>query len=137
MVAPNGLDALRIIGAHDLVRAIGQPIPRMVMADGRGKRFGEFTGLPGLPPSLVMWRSELYRVLHEHAGAHGIRIEYGKRLVGVVDTPAGITARFSDGSTAGADVFIRADGIRSTVRTLIDPDCRSNEIPVTRTPEIQ
>ncbi len=36
-------------------------------------------------------------------------------------TPAGITARFTDGSTASADVLIGADGIRSTVRTLIDP----------------
>ena len=100
MVAPNGLNALRIIGANEAVRAIGQPIPRMVIANGRGKRFGEFTGLPDVPPSLVMWRSELYRVLHDHALAHGIRIEYGKRLVGAVDTPTGITARFTDGSTA-------------------------------------
>ena len=122
MVAPNGLNALRIIGANEAVRAIGQPIPRMVIANGRGKRFGEFTGLPDVPPSLVMWRSELYRVLHDHALAHGIRIEYGKRLVGAVDTPTGITARFTDGSTARADVLIGADGIRSTVRTLIDPD---------------
>jgi len=34
----------------------------------------------------------------------------------------GITARFADGSTATADVLIGADGVRSTVRTLIDPN---------------
>lgn len=121
-LAPNGLDALRIIGADDAVRAIGQPQTHMVVTDGRGKRIGEFPGLPDLPPSQAMWRSGLYPSLHDHAGTHGIRIEYGKRLVGVDDTPTGITARFADGSTGSGDVLIGADGIRSTVRTLIDPD---------------
>jgi 2-polyprenyl-6-methoxyphenol hydroxylase-like FAD-dependent oxidoreductase len=120
-VAPNGLDALRIIGADEAVRAIGLPMDRTVMADGRGKRIGEFRGLPGLPPSRALWRPELYRALHDHAVATGVRIERGKRLVGVDDTATGITARFADGSTAGGDVLIGADGIHSTVRTLIDP----------------
>jgi 2-polyprenyl-6-methoxyphenol hydroxylase-like FAD-dependent oxidoreductase len=120
MVAPNGLDALRVIGA-DEVGTIGQPIQRMVMTDGRGKRFGEFAGLRGLPPQRVLWRSELYRVLHDRAVAEGIPVEYGKRLVGVDETPSSITARFADGSSATGDILIGADGIRSTVRTLIDP----------------
>jgi len=33
-----------------------------------------------------------------------------------------VTARFADGSSASADVLIGADGVRSTVRTLIDPN---------------
>jgi 2-polyprenyl-6-methoxyphenol hydroxylase-like FAD-dependent oxidoreductase len=120
-VAPNGLDALRIIDAEEVVRGIGRPMEHTVMADGGGKRIGEFPGLPDLPPSQAMWRPELYRALHDHTVAHGIRIEYGKRLVDVDDTPLGITARFADGSTASGDVLIGADGIHSTVRTLIDP----------------
>jgi 2-polyprenyl-6-methoxyphenol hydroxylase-like FAD-dependent oxidoreductase len=121
-VAPNGLDALRIIGADEAVRAIGQPMARTVMTDGSGKRLGEFAGLADLPPSQALGRAELYRALHDHAAAHGIRIEYGKRLVGGDDTPTAITARFADGSTASGDVLIGADGTRSTVRTLIDPN---------------
>jgi 2-polyprenyl-6-methoxyphenol hydroxylase-like FAD-dependent oxidoreductase len=121
MIAPNGLDALRIIGVEEAVRDIGQPISRMVIADGRGRKLAEMDGVPGLPPSQVMWRSELYRVLHDHAEARGVRTEYGKRLVGAEETPDGVTARFADGSTATGDVLIGADGIRSTVRTLIDP----------------
>jgi 2-polyprenyl-6-methoxyphenol hydroxylase-like FAD-dependent oxidoreductase len=119
MVAPNGLDALRIIGAD--VSTIGQPIQRMVIAGGNGRRFGEFAGLRGLPPSRVLWRADLFRALHDHAVAQGIPIEYGKRLVGIDDTPTGAIARFADGSAASGDVVIGADGIRSTVRTLIDP----------------
>lgn len=119
-IAPNGLDALRIVGADAAVEAIGLPMDRTVMVDGRGKRIGEFPGLPGLPPSRAMWRSELYRALHDHAAAHGVRVEYGKRLVGVDEPPSAITARFADGSVASGDVLIGADGIHSTVRTLID-----------------
>jgi 2-polyprenyl-6-methoxyphenol hydroxylase-like FAD-dependent oxidoreductase len=121
-VAPNGLDALRIVGADEAVQAIGLPMRRMVMADGRGRRIGEFPALSGLPPQQTMWRSELYRVLHDHARGHGISIEYGKRLVGAEESPAGVTARFADGSTTDGDILIGADGIHSTVRTLIDQD---------------
>jgi 2-polyprenyl-6-methoxyphenol hydroxylase-like FAD-dependent oxidoreductase len=40
----------------------------------------------------------------------------------VDDRPDEVTARFADGTTAAADVLIGADGARSMVRKLIDPD---------------
>lgn len=122
MVAPNGLNALAVIGADEVVRAVGQPVPGVVMGDSQGNRFLESAGLPGVPDSHAMARSDLFRVLHDYAVAQGVRVEHGKRLVGAEETPAGITARFADGTTATGDVLIGADGIRSTVRTLIDPD---------------
>ena len=119
MVAPNGLDALRIVGADRGL--VGQPIATMVMTGGRGRRIGEFGDLPGLPPSQVMWRGDLYRAVREQAAAQGVRTEYGKRLSGAEQTPDGVIAEFTDGTTATADVLIGADGIRSIVRSLIDP----------------
>jgi 2-polyprenyl-6-methoxyphenol hydroxylase-like FAD-dependent oxidoreductase len=121
MVAPNGLNALSIIGLNEAVSGIGQPIERMVIADGRGKRLMAFPGLPGLPPSRLLWRSDLYRVIRAAAIARGIQFEHGKVLVAVDETPTGITAVFADGSRTSGDVLIGADGIHSTVRTLIDP----------------
>ena len=53
---------------------------------------GEFPGLPDMPPSRLMWRSELYALLHDHAVRQGVLIEYGKRLVGVDQTSSGVTA---------------------------------------------
>ncbi|MFF0519757.1 FAD-dependent oxidoreductase [Actinomadura nitritigenes] len=120
-VAPNGLNALELIGAADAVRAAGRPVPGMAMGDGKGNRFAEFGGLPGLPASHVLARADLNRALHDHAAAHGVPIEYGKRLTGAEETAGGVTARFGDGTTATADVLVGADGIRSTVRGLIDP----------------
>ena len=121
MVAPNGLNALGVIGLDEAVTAVGQPIARMVMADSRGKQLMELPGLPGLPPSRLMWRSDLYRVVRQAALAQDIRLEHGKRLIAAHDQPDGITAVFEDGTTATADILIGADGIHSTVRKLIDP----------------
>lgn len=121
MIAPNGLAALRIVGVDKALAAAGQRIATQVFAHGTGKRFGRVPALPGLEPSLLIARGELCRILHEQALAQGIKTEFGKRLVGVDERSDGIVARFADGSTASADILIGADGIHSTVRTLIDP----------------
>ncbi|MCW2639383.1 MAG: Monooxygenase, FAD-binding [Dactylosporangium sp.] len=117
---PNGIAALRVVGADEAVTAIATPITRRVMTVGR-KHIG-LPGLPDTPPLQVVRRSDLYRALHGRAVAGGVAIEYGKRLVDVQETATGITARFADGSTAAADILIGADGVRSTVRNLIDPN---------------
>lgn len=121
-VAPNGLDALRIVGADRDVCAVGAPIDHTVMADGRGRELVAFPGLAGLAPSQALWRADLYRALHDRAAAQGVVIARGRRLVAVDEQADGVTARFADGSGATADVLVGADGIRSTVRALIDPD---------------
>jgi 2-polyprenyl-6-methoxyphenol hydroxylase-like FAD-dependent oxidoreductase len=118
-LAPNGLAALELVGARQSVEAIAQPIPRTVASFG-GKTF-EIPQLVGLPPQRQVHRAELHRVLHEAAAAHGIRIERGKSLVAAEESAIGVTARFADATTATGDILIGADGIHSTVRTLIDP----------------
>jgi 2-polyprenyl-6-methoxyphenol hydroxylase-like FAD-dependent oxidoreductase len=118
-LAPNGVAALRVVGADEAVTAIATPITRMAMAVGR-KRI-ELPGLADVPPLQLVHRSDLHRALHDRAVAGGVAIEYGKRLVDARETATGITAQFADGSTASADILVGADGIRSTVRGLIDP----------------
>ncbi|GAA2419067.1 FAD-dependent monooxygenase [Actinomadura vinacea] len=119
-LAPNGLAALRAIGVEDALRGVGQPMVDSAMVDGRGKSIGVMHGLDGLPPGVALWRSDLNKALRQKALAEGVRIEHGKRLVDVDEHPDGITARFADGTTATGDLLVGADGIRSTVRTLID-----------------
>jgi len=120
-IAPNGLNALAVLEADETVRQIGIPMTAMVIQSWTGKRLAEFGGLPGLPTMQFVWRADLYRALHDEAARRGIRSEHGKRLVDVADAGEAVTAHFADGTQASADVLIGADGIRSTVRSLIDP----------------
>jgi 2-polyprenyl-6-methoxyphenol hydroxylase-like FAD-dependent oxidoreductase len=117
---PNGLAALGVIGAADAVRPVATPITRSVLALG-DKRLGEIPRLPGLPPRHVIERDDLHGILSARARAADVHFEYGKRLLAVDESSTGITARFTDGTAATADILIGADGVRSTVRTLIDP----------------
>ncbi len=121
MLAPNGLEALKIIGVHAELRRVSRPIPQLLIADSRGKVLSRFDGLEGMQPSRVVWRPDLYRVLRQAAEHAGIPIVYGKRLAAAGETTGGVDALFTDGSHASGDMLIGADGIRSSVRALIDP----------------
>jgi 2-polyprenyl-6-methoxyphenol hydroxylase-like FAD-dependent oxidoreductase len=120
-IAPNGLNALGTIGADEAVRRVGVPMTAMVMQSWTGKRLAEFGASPSLPPMQLVWRADLYRALYDEAARRGIRTEHGRRLVGAEQTGDGVTAHFADGTRASADILIGADGIRSTLRPLIDP----------------
>ncbi|AJT69242.1 hypothetical protein T261_7645 [Streptomyces lydicus] len=126
-LAPNGLAGLAVVGADAAVRAVGQPVPGMVMADGAGNRLAGFGGFPELPATLAMPRDRLFRALTDHAVAEGVRFVYDKRLVAAEETADGVTAHFADGTSAAGDILIGADGIRSTVRTVIDPQAPAPE----------
>ena len=69
----------------------------------------------------MVGRGDLQRILRDRAVEGGVEFRYDKRLVAVEHTATGVTASFSDGTTATADVLIGADGVRSTVRRMIDP----------------
>ena len=43
------------------------------------------------------------------------------RLTSAHSTADGVTVTFADGTTASADLLVGADGVRSTVRSLLDP----------------
>jgi 2-polyprenyl-6-methoxyphenol hydroxylase-like FAD-dependent oxidoreductase len=120
-IAPNGLRAFGAIGAADAVLRIGDPMTAIVLESWTGRRLAEFRTPAELPPMLFVWRSKLYRALYYEATRRGIPTVHGRRLVGAEESDDGVTAHFADGGTARGDVLIGADGIRSTVRTLIDP----------------
>jgi 2-polyprenyl-6-methoxyphenol hydroxylase-like FAD-dependent oxidoreductase len=120
-IAPNGQNALAVLGANEVVTRIGLPVTSMVMQNSSGRQLAEFpTSPPGLPVMQFVWRAELYRALADEAASRGIRTEHGKRLVSLDDGTDGVTAHFADGTHATADVLIGADGIRSTTRSLIN-----------------
>ncbi|WP_327144050.1 FAD-dependent monooxygenase [Nocardia sp. NBC_01327] len=119
-LAPNGMAALDVIGAGDAIRAIAAPITSQSMAVNN--KHLRLPGMSGVEPLQLVDRPDLHIALHDVAVAAGVQFEYSKRLIDVEEHADGITAHFADGTSATGDVLIGADGIRSTVRTLIDPN---------------
>ncbi|MEU0518916.1 FAD-dependent monooxygenase [Streptosporangium sp. NPDC006007] len=114
-LAANGLEALRPLGLHDLVRDLGMDSPRMEMSNGQGRVLASFR-----QPGRTLRRADLYRALRDEAVRRGVPIRYGRRLTDASITGDGVRATFADGSTAEGDLLIGADGLRSRTRTLID-----------------
>ena len=124
-LAPNGIDALRILGADKPALAAGFPTPAITLRSYTGKRLGQTrTGgsLPDGTASHTIKRADLYRVLLDEAASRGLRIEHGKRLIAAEQVGDRVQAAFADGSTAQGDVLIGCDGVHSTVRSIIDPE---------------
>jgi FAD-dependent urate hydroxylase len=120
-LAPNGLDALAAIDLDGPVRRVAEPVSAMLIQSWTGKQLAQFADSRGEPIMHVVWRADLYRALYDEARRRGVRIEHSHRFVGASESGDGITAHFDDNSTASADALIGADGIRSMVRSMIDP----------------
>ncbi|GAA4211881.1 FAD-dependent oxidoreductase [Actinocatenispora rupis] len=120
-IAPNGQAALDVLAAGHVLDGIARPMTAMAIRSWTGKNLADLRMPSGLPPQRVVARSDLYRALYDEATARGIRVEHGRRLVGLADSGSAVTATFADGTTATGDILVGADGIRSTTRGLIDP----------------
>ena len=70
------------------------------------------------PQVLTAWE-RVYRVLRD--GFPSQRYHRGRGLAGFTQDARSVIARFTDGSTAAADLLVGADGLRSTVRQQCAP----------------
>jgi FAD-dependent urate hydroxylase len=122
-LAVNGVRALRSLGLDAPVLRAGVPTTSMVLELGSGRRLTEFTDPPspdGIRTTTIL-RGDLYTSLRDEAVRQGVRVEYGHRLVDASSHGTGVTAVFADGGTDTGDLLIGADGLRSRVRSIIDP----------------
>ncbi|MDQ3579060.1 MAG: FAD-dependent monooxygenase [Actinomycetota bacterium] len=115
-LAPNGIRVLRDLDVDGVVRDAGFDTPSIRLRLNARKVLGDIL----MPGTVTLRRGDLYTALRKEAVRRGIQFEHGKRLIDARQDPTGVTAHFADGSTARGDMLIGADGLQSTVRTLID-----------------
>jgi FAD-dependent urate hydroxylase len=123
-LAVNGLRALASIDIDASMLRGGFDTPKMALVLGDGTKLTDLdvARAEDGTTSRTIKRADLYGALRDEAMRRGIVIEYGKRLVDVTTSAAGVVARFEDGTSAEGDLLIGADGLKSRVRTLIDPE---------------
>jgi 2-polyprenyl-6-methoxyphenol hydroxylase-like FAD-dependent oxidoreductase len=123
-LASNGMRALGSIGAAEVVAERGFPLTRLRLIDASGATLADSPlGEPEGPLTRYrcLRRADLALALQQEAQRRGIPLIHGARLSSLTEDTAGITATFTDGQTASGGLLIGADGLNSTVRSLISP----------------
>lgn len=117
---PNSMKVLRGIGLEQHLRKTAfEPYSHL----NRDAYTGEIKAELPMPdtlfgaPYLCMHRGDLHEALASAVPAETIHL--GKKLEGFDQGDAGVTLKFTDGSTAKADLMVGADGVHSLVRSMI------------------
>ena len=118
----NAMRVLARFGAADFVREHGVRVDAgewRRLEDGRTIATQEYAGLAERYGDhyICMHRADLLESLVRAVPSH--RINLGSRLIGVEERAHGVIARFENGDEAHGDLLVGADGLRSTVRTLL------------------
>jgi salicylate hydroxylase len=128
-LAPNASWALDQIGVLDEVKKHAVFPQRIIWNDAvSGEQLTSLDlGEPFLKrygyPYMVMHRSDLLdAILRGCRNEPRITLENGKDVIGVLDRESTAIVSCADGSSYEADIVIGADGLRSTVRSIVHND---------------
>ncbi|MBL1076435.1 FAD-dependent monooxygenase [Nocardia sp. 2] len=121
----NGALALARLGVLDRVLETA-PVQRIChFGTWRGELFGQWPVADFIDrygaPTVAIQRSALHAVLMAAlaAGHPAVTVRSGAGVVGLAQDGAGVRVELSDGGTAHGDLLIGADGVHSTVRSLL------------------
>lgn len=122
-MSPNAMKVLRKIGLEPAMLEIafrppsqfsrewdtGKLLLEVPFGDAIDRRYGA--------PYLLMHRGDLHALLMAAVPAE--KIHRSKKLTGIENGARGVRLDFADGTSVEADAVIGADGVHSTVRTLL------------------
>lgn len=124
-LAPNAVRPLHRLGLGPVLRARavraeateirgwdGRAVARVPFGTAGERLFGA--------PYYTVHRAHLHEALL--ARVPDERVHFGRRLLRLAEDRNGVTLHFEDGSTHRADLVVGADGVRSVVREVLDPD---------------
>ena len=125
-IAPNAMHVLAEIGlAGEMIRR-GSIAESFDFHSQSGLRLGSINRNMKQrfgQPAVNMHRAALTEAILDRAWCEDVALAFEKRLVRIEDRPdQPVVAYFADGSSAGGDFLIGADGVHSAVRTHVIPD---------------
>ncbi|MFD1383167.1 FAD-dependent urate hydroxylase HpxO [Rhodanobacter aciditrophus] len=118
----NGVKCMNHLGMGKIMDDLGGPMRKMAYNEGlSGATMTQFSLAPlveevGERPCPVA-RADLQAQMIDWWGRD--KVNFGKRLESVSQDKEGVTATFTDGSTASADFMIAADGAHSIAREYV------------------
>ncbi|MFF4366717.1 FAD-dependent monooxygenase [Streptomyces sp. NPDC001594] len=114
-LTPDGLEVLARLGVEERLTEVGSHAPVLrKYFDG-----AHVTDTPADGGGLLIGQWQVEEVLRERLAGLGVRVEYGARVSGLAQDPAGVTARLADGREVRAAYAAGCDGGRSTIRELL------------------
>jgi 2-polyprenyl-6-methoxyphenol hydroxylase-like FAD-dependent oxidoreductase len=125
-VMGNALRVLRELGVWGQARDHGYGFNTLGLRTPDGQLLAEIedvrTGGPGLPATVGMERPVLARILADAATDAGARLRFGLTIDGLDQYDDGVEVTLTDGSTSRYDLMVGADGVRSSIRSMIGID---------------
>jgi 2-polyprenyl-6-methoxyphenol hydroxylase-like FAD-dependent oxidoreductase len=80
------------------------------------------TGGPDFPAAAGMYRPDLAQIMLDRATGLGARVHYGTIIDALAQDADGVDLTLSDGTTSRVDLLVGADGVHSSVRSMIGID---------------
>jgi 2-polyprenyl-6-methoxyphenol hydroxylase-like FAD-dependent oxidoreductase len=126
ITGPN-LRALDALGLLDAVRAEGYcyDTTRICDVDGHMVMASRVSGRPmgpRIPNGGGILRPALHRILAAATQASGAKVRLGLSVAAIAQSSGTVSVNFSDGTTAGYDLIVGADGIHSSLRAMVFPE---------------
>jgi 2-polyprenyl-6-methoxyphenol hydroxylase-like FAD-dependent oxidoreductase len=122
-VQGNALAALAKVGVVVEVMRRGVPFDQLRMRQADGSLIAEVptphTGGAGLPATLGALRSDVQAVLCDRVYGAGVTVRLGLTVSALTQDSRQAHAEFSDGSSGHYDLVVGADGIRSSMRSML------------------
>jgi len=124
----NCIEILKLLDIYDQLHA--DDSAKIIFYKQSGKKiaiidFGnELKKLNG-EGAIIVKREELIQKLIEKSVSNGTTVEFGKKLVDIIESENKVTAIFEVGTKEEGDFLIGCDGLRSNTRSITFPDAPS------------
>ena len=124
----NCIEVLKLLDVYDQLHA--DDSAKIVFYKQSGKKiatidFGNDIKKVYGDGAIIVKRDELIQKLIEKSVSNGTTVEFGKKLVDIIESENKVTAIFEDGTKEEGDFLIGCDGLHSKTRSITFPDAPS------------